>query len=160
MSEEDVHKMKICSSSEDKKKKRKKKKGFAASLTSTQHSAKPPEAVHLTLTPACPRPRGQTSKLRVACKKSKDRPPADKPVKELSASRRSGATRACRVAELSAQARESLRWEEAVEDPQAEEERLEVYRVNRRRRYVAQQEVQQASTLAAGTSPILSPDSL
>ncbi|XP_061755200.1 protein LIAT1 [Nerophis ophidion] len=157
--EEDVHKMKICCSSEDKKKKRK-KKVFAASLTSPQHSAKPPEAVHLTLMPACPRARGQTSKLRVTCKKSKDRAPADKPVKELSASRRIGPVRASCVAELSAQARESLRWEEAVEDPQAEEERLEVYRANRRRRYVAQQEVQQASALAAGTSPILSADSL
>lgn len=41
------------------------------------------------------------------------------------------------VAELSAQARESLRWEGVQEDPLAEEKRLEVYRANRRQRYLA-----------------------
>lgn len=35
---------------------------------------------------------------------------------------------------------ESLRWEGVLEDPQAEEERLEVYRANRRQRYVSHRE--------------------
>lgn len=35
---------------------------------------------------------------------------------------------------------ESLRWEGMLEDPQAEEERLEVYRANRRQRYVSHRE--------------------
>lgn len=36
---------------------------------------------------------------------------------------------------LCAQLSESLRWDGILEDPQAEEERLCVYRVNRRKRY-------------------------
>lgn len=36
---------------------------------------------------------------------------------------------------LCAQLSESLRWDGILEDPQAEEERLRVYRVNRRKRY-------------------------
>lgn len=35
---------------------------------------------------------------------------------------------------------ESLRWEGMLEDPRAEEERLEVYRANRRQRYVSHRE--------------------
>lgn len=37
--------------------------------------------------------------------------------------------------DLSAQLSESLRWDGILEDPEAEEERLSVYRVNRRKRY-------------------------
>lgn len=44
------------------------------------------------------------------------------------------------VAELSTQARDSLRWEGALEDPQAEEERMELYRANRRQRYISHRE--------------------
>lgn len=36
--------------------------------------------------------------------------------------------------------RESLRWEGVLEDPQAEEKRLEVYRANRRQRYISHRE--------------------
>lgn len=36
---------------------------------------------------------------------------------------------------LCAQLSESLRWDGVLEDPQAERERLQVYRVNRRKRY-------------------------
>lgn len=36
--------------------------------------------------------------------------------------------------------RESLRWEGILEDPQAEEKRLELYRANRRRRYISHRE--------------------
>lgn len=35
---------------------------------------------------------------------------------------------------------ESLRWEGVLEDPQAEEKRLEVYRANRRQRYISHRE--------------------
>uniref|UniRef100_A0A3P8TGX9 Uncharacterized protein n=1 Tax=Amphiprion percula TaxID=161767 RepID=A0A3P8TGX9_AMPPE len=44
------------------------------------------------------------------------------------------------VTELSVQARESLRWEGALQDPQAEAKRLEQYRANRRQRYIAHRE--------------------
>uniref|UniRef100_A0A3Q3KTX5 Uncharacterized protein n=1 Tax=Labrus bergylta TaxID=56723 RepID=A0A3Q3KTX5_9LABR len=40
-------------------------------------------------------------------------------------------------AEPSSQHGESLRWEGALEDPQAEEKRLELYRANRRQRYIS-----------------------
>lgn len=40
------------------------------------------------------------------------------------------------------QSRESLRWEGVLEDREAEERRLEVYRANRRRRYVAHREAE------------------
>lgn len=36
--------------------------------------------------------------------------------------------------------RESLRWEGVLDDPQAEEKRLEVYRANRRQRYISHRE--------------------
>lgn len=45
-----------------------------------------------------------------------------------------------RVAELDTQARESLRWEGVLEDPQAEEKRLELYMAHRRQRYVEHRE--------------------
>lgn len=35
---------------------------------------------------------------------------------------------------------ESLRWEGVLDDPQAEEKRLEVYRANRRQRYILHRE--------------------
>lgn len=53
--------------------------------------------------------------------------------------------------DVSVQTRESLRWEGALQDPQAEEKRLELYRANRRQRYISHREallkeVQHAST--------------
>lgn len=42
--------------------------------------------------------------------------------------------------ELSAQTRDSLRWVGVLEDPQAEEKRLELYRANRRQRYISHRE--------------------
>lgn len=44
------------------------------------------------------------------------------------------------VDELSAQTMESLRWDGVLEDPQAEEKRLELYRANRRQRYISHRE--------------------
>lgn len=54
------------------------------------------------------------------------------------------------VDDLCVQTKESLRWEGVLEDTQAEEKRLELYRANRRQRYVSHREallkeVQQAS---------------
>lgn len=42
--------------------------------------------------------------------------------------------------DVSVQTRESLRWEGALEDPQAEEKRLELYRASRRQRYISHRE--------------------
>lgn len=39
--------------------------------------------------------------------------------------------------EVNSQTQESLRWEGVLDDPVAEAERLEVYRANRRKRYMA-----------------------
>lgn len=39
--------------------------------------------------------------------------------------------------DVSVQSQESLRWEAALEDPQAEERRLELYRADRRQRYIS-----------------------
>lgn len=39
--------------------------------------------------------------------------------------------------EASSQTQESLRWEGVLDDPIAEAERLEVYKANRRKRYMA-----------------------
>lgn len=44
------------------------------------------------------------------------------------------------VDELSVQTMESLRWDGVLEDPQAEEKRLELYRANRRQRYISHRE--------------------
>lgn len=62
----------------------------------------------------------------------------------------SGAPATGRTDDLSVQTRESLRWEGVMEDPQDEEERLELYRANRRQRYLSHRdallrEVQHAS---------------
>lgn len=50
------------------------------------------------------------------------------------------------MTQLSAQARESLRWEGMLDNPQEEEDRQEVYRANRRQRYIAHREMQLRET--------------
>uniref|UniRef100_A0A3Q2CYH3 Uncharacterized protein n=1 Tax=Cyprinodon variegatus TaxID=28743 RepID=A0A3Q2CYH3_CYPVA len=47
------------------------------------------------------------------------------------------------VMELSVQARESLRWEGELQDPQEEAKRLERYRASRRQRYITHREALQ-----------------
>ncbi|MEQ2210285.1 hypothetical protein XENOCAPTIV_011066 [Xenoophorus captivus] len=42
--------------------------------------------------------------------------------------------------ELGVQARESMRWEGVLQDPQEEAKRLERYRANRRQRYITHRE--------------------
>lgn len=44
-------------------------------------------------------------------------------------------------AEVSAKSLESLRWEGVLDDPVSEAERLEVYKANRRKRYLAAQQL-------------------
>ncbi|XP_037125827.1 protein LIAT1 [Syngnathus acus] len=61
---------------------------------------------------------------------------------------------------LEMQGRECLRWEGVLQDPQAEEERLEVYRASRRHRYVAQRDAELADPLTRTPRRLLSLDSL
>ncbi|XP_062341800.1 protein LIAT1 [Osmerus eperlanus] len=63
-------------------------------------------------------------------------------------------SQAC-VVEISAQVKESLRWEGVLEDPLAEEKRLEVYRANRRQRYL----VHRQALIAGAKTPVLNQDS-
>ncbi|TNN66428.1 Protein LIAT1 [Liparis tanakae] len=136
-------------SSDDTKKNKKKKK--RKKTTPTTGNTEKPRAVSLPpetspvspLNPQSPdQPRGQLPKLRAAGKKNGER--------LAGSGRRSkkhqhkdplapptAAHRASSVGRLGAQARESLRWEGVLEDPQAEERRLELYRANRRQRYNA-----------------------
>ncbi|KAI9548258.1 hypothetical protein NQZ68_010478 [Dissostichus eleginoides] len=55
--------------------------------------------------------------------------------------------------ELSAQAKESLRWEGELEDPQDEEKRLELYRANRRQRYITHRDALIKETALRKTFP-------
>ncbi|KAK9536482.1 hypothetical protein VZT92_006257 [Zoarces viviparus] len=137
-------------SSDNKTKKKKKKKRKKVTASATENTVKPP-AVSLPpetspvslLPPQSPgQPRGQLPKLRASGKKDGERlacsgrrskkHPMDSPAV------RPSTTITSDVGPLSAQAsRESLRWEGVLKDPQAEEKRLELYRANRRQRYIA-----------------------
>ncbi|XP_046876665.1 protein LIAT1 isoform X2 [Hypomesus transpacificus] len=66
-----------------------------------------------------------------------------------------GAPSQARMVEISAQVKESLRWEGVLEDPLAEEKRLEVYRANRRQRYL----VHRQALIARAKTPVLNQDS-
>ncbi|KAG7237392.1 hypothetical protein INR49_032437, partial [Caranx melampygus] len=151
----------------DKKKKKKTRKKDTASATSTENTQGPPTvSLHpenfqvSLLTPQSPgQPQGQLPGLRPASKKSGERlagsssmrrrrrrrkkQPKDSPARLTATNKTSG----CGAPALgyqsepsTTQARESLRWEGVLEDPQAEEKRLELYRANRRQRYIAQRE--------------------
>uniref|UniRef100_A0A3P9MG64 Uncharacterized protein n=1 Tax=Oryzias latipes TaxID=8090 RepID=A0A3P9MG64_ORYLA len=54
---------------------------------------------------------------------------------------------------LGMQARESLRWEGVLQDPQEEAKRLEQYRANRRQRYIAHREALLKDTQQASREP-------
>ncbi|XP_035482706.1 protein LIAT1 isoform X2 [Scophthalmus maximus] len=94
-------------------------------------------------------PRRQLPDLRAAGRKCGEqlagrgcrskRRPKDSPAPPT-ATDDSGVGGAAAAPELNARAGESLRWEGVLEDPQAEEERLELYRANRRQRYIAHRE--------------------
>ncbi|XP_070839728.1 protein LIAT1 [Chaetodon trifascialis] len=157
------------SSRSEKKKKKKKKRKRATAPTAPPGSTEKPQAVSLPpetppvslLPPQSPdQPRDQLPRLRATSKKdgeqfagssrrskkhSKDSPSL---LTETNKTSGSGAPVQGYVAELSAQARESLRWEGVLEDPHAEEKRLELYRANRRQRYLLHREALLNETLA------------
>ncbi|XP_057677270.1 protein LIAT1 [Corythoichthys intestinalis] len=155
MSEEENQKLKNASSWDDKKKKKRKKRKKRKKVDTPQSPpqlpdeanpvVKAPEVVQVTTVP-----RGQMSKRRGACKKNKEPPrepqpnhtKAESPVEEPE------------VAELDMQVRECLRWEGVLEDPWAEQERLEEYRANRRRRYAAQRDAWPATSPGPNRTPL------
>lgn len=112
----------------------------------------PPETSTVSLLPPlCPgHNRGWGCKLRATSTKEgkrlcgsgrrKKEHPKDSPtpLSTTNKSSSSGAAAQGFVAELGA--KESLRWEGVLQDPQAEEKRLELYRANRRQRYIAHRE--------------------
>ncbi|XP_067463199.1 protein LIAT1 [Thunnus thynnus] len=122
---------------DNKKKKKKKRKKATASNT-------PPEDAEKRQT--------ELSKLRATTTKDGEwltgsgrrskKHPKGSPARLTATNKTSGSVAPAQgyVSELSAQARESLRWEGVLEDPQAEEKRLELYRANRRQRYIAHRE--------------------
>ncbi|XP_076606981.1 uncharacterized protein LOC143332973 [Chaetodon auriga] len=159
----------LQSSSRSEKKKKKKKRKRTTAPTAPPGSTEKPQAVSLPpetppvslLPPKCPdQARDQLPRLRATSKKdgeqfagssrrskkhSKDSPSL---LTETNKTSGSGAPVQGYVAELSAQARESLRWEGVLEDPRAEEKRLELYRANRRQRYLSHREAPLNETLA------------
>ncbi|XP_038565498.1 protein LIAT1 isoform X1 [Micropterus salmoides] len=136
-----------------KNKKKKKRKTPPENTEKPQAVSLPPETLPVSLLlPEIPGHRGQLPKLRATGKKDgewpagsgrrSDKHPKDSPalLTATNKSSGSGAPQLQYLAELSTQARESLRWEGVLEDPQHEEKRLELYRANRRQRYIAHRE--------------------
>ncbi|XP_029304800.1 protein LIAT1 [Cottoperca gobio] len=150
------------------KKKKKKRKKITASTTPPENTEKPqdvslpPETSPVTLlAPQSPgQPRAQLPKLRTTSKKDgewlagSDRKSENPPKYSLALLTTTYKT--SDSGELSAQARECLRWEGVLENPQAEEKRLELYRVNRRQRYTTDTLLKE--TLGALTFPEESKD--
>ncbi|KAM7398196.1 hypothetical protein PAMA_006207 [Pampus argenteus] len=133
------------SRSTDKKRKKKLKKKKRKKTTA---SIAPPEEKRPT---DLGLPQGQVSKLRSTSKdgewlagsgRRSKKHPEDSPALLTTTNKTNSSAAPAQgyVSELSAQARESLRWEGVLEDPQAEEKRLELYRANRRQRYIAYRE--------------------
>ncbi|KAM7374516.1 hypothetical protein PAMP_007169 [Pampus punctatissimus] len=135
------------SRSTDKKRKKnlkkKKRKKTTASIDPPEDTEKRPTDLG--------QPRGQLSKLRATSKdgewlagsgRTSKKHPEDSPALLTTTNKTNSSAAPAQgyVSELSAQARESLRWEGVLEDPQAEEKRLELYRANRRQRYIAHRE--------------------
>nr|XP_046267323.1 protein LIAT1 [Scatophagus argus]XP_046267324.1 protein LIAT1 [Scatophagus argus]XP_046267325.1 protein LIAT1 [Scatophagus argus] len=137
------------SRSSDKKTKKKRKKA-TASATPPENTDKPqvvslpPET--LPRPPQLPKLRGTSKKdverLSGCGRRSKKDNPKDSSSLLIATNKNTahGAPVQGYVDELSAQARESLRWQGELEDPQAEEKRLELYRANRRQRYISHKE--------------------
>lgn len=59
--------------------------------------------------------------------------------------------------DLSSKIQNSLRWEGVLEDPVAEQERIEVYKANRRKRYLAAQRACMYDTPAGNARSDLAP---
>ncbi|XP_044079086.1 protein LIAT1 [Siniperca chuatsi] len=143
------------SDGKNKKKKKKRQKATPPENTvKTQAVSLPPETLPVSLLPtqSPDQPLGQLPKLRATSKKDGEqlagssrrskKHPKDSPALLTATNKTSGGGAPAQgyLAQLSAQARESLRWEGVLEDPQAEEKRLELYRANRRHRYIAHRE--------------------
>ncbi|XP_047463483.1 protein LIAT1 [Mugil cephalus] len=131
------------SSDQKKKKKKKTRKKGTASSTALDNTEKPQAGSSPVSPQTSGQPQGQLLKLTAAGKKNglpgsgrgkkrhKDSPAL---LTESQKSNMSGSQG------LSVQARESLRWEGVLQDPQAEAKRLDAYRANRRQRYIAHRE--------------------
>ncbi|KAG7516494.1 hypothetical protein JOB18_032903 [Solea senegalensis] len=113
-------------------------------------STSPPQSHVSLLSPG--QPRGLLPKLRAASKKggeqssgsgwrSKKHPKSLTPANKTRENE-SGAPAQGFVSVPSSQARESLRWEGELGDPRAEEQRLELYRADRRQRYITHRAAQ------------------
>ncbi|TKS82804.1 Protein LIAT1 [Collichthys lucidus] len=130
--------------------------GSIHSTEKPQASSLSPETLPMSLLPPLSLNSGQSQsqlpKPRTASKKDRERPArsgrkSKKHTKDLTSlltvtnkTSESESPVQTFVAEVSTQARESLRWEGVLEDPQAEGRRLEVYRANRQQRYIAHRE--------------------
>ncbi|KAG7516495.1 hypothetical protein JOB18_032903 [Solea senegalensis] len=136
------------------KKKTRKKRSRNTVSTSPPQSHATPQTVSLhpvsLLSPG--QPRGLLPKLRAASKKggeqssgsgwrSKKHPKSLTPANKTRENE-SGAPAQGFVSVPSSQARESLRWEGELGDPRAEEQRLELYRADRRQRYITHRAAQ------------------
>ncbi|KAJ3589836.1 hypothetical protein NHX12_010677 [Muraenolepis orangiensis] len=80
---------------------------------------------------------GQKAEGGAALNHSTEDPPLASSSTATTTTKADGAACIGDPSEWDAQARESLRWEGVLEEPLAEEERLEVYRARRRQRYLA-----------------------
>ncbi|XP_061596831.1 protein LIAT1 [Cololabis saira] len=140
-------------------KKKKKKKKKASTSTPVPRNKEKPMAVSLCpetspvskLPPLDPRRTpGQLPKLKATGKKNgkqstgsvqKSKKYSRDSQSLLPVTRKTSSSKdPAHVTELQIQARESLRWEGVLQDPQEEAERLEQYRANRRQRYIAHRE--------------------
>ncbi|XP_062262489.1 protein LIAT1 [Platichthys flesus] len=141
-----------CDGKKKKKKKRSRKRNTASISPPENTREEKPHTVHpenlpvSVLSPqSAAQPRAPLPKITAAGKKGGEQSagggtrskkhPKNSPAPPTAANKTSS-SEAQAGPELSSQARESLRWEGALEDPQAEEKRLELYRANRRQRYI------------------------
>ncbi|XP_029375406.1 protein LIAT1 [Echeneis naucrates] len=144
-----------CDNKKKKKKKKKRKKGSASSIPSgntqkPQIASLHPETLPVSLLSA--QSPSQLPRLKTTSKKdgeglagsgrrNKKQPKNSlTPLTVTNNPSCGGAPAQGYMSALSTQARESLRWEGVLEDAQAEEKRLELYRAKRRQRYIEHRE--------------------
>ncbi|XP_055004236.1 protein LIAT1 [Boleophthalmus pectinirostris] len=136
-----------------KKKKNNKKKSKSDSSTSPKDADKPLPAPASSVPPVLSTigpPRPPLPKLKSTPKKDSERgsrKSKKSPMSLFSLVCKSGGSPVQSfLSQLSVPARESVRWEGKVDDPLMEEQRLEVYRANRRQRYLTHREMEQRET--------------
>lgn len=149
---------KTCKLPQPQKKRKKKKKQKAEVPNSLRKDTDEPhpvpsEPLPVSLLPAVGPPRGQLPKLKTPLRKDSEKHrggsrKSKKPSLSLLGlvCKSSGSPVQSYMTQLSAQARDSLRWEGMLDNPQEEEDRQEVYRANRRQRYIAHREMQLRET--------------